>query len=78
MTGVESVIADSTLPPPKGFAINWLILTPWLYTLALFVIWEIAVRSMGIAQTILPAPSRIAEAIVQYWSPIWKNSVQTL
>jgi NitT/TauT family transport system permease protein len=54
------------------------VLAPWLYTIALFVVWEIVVRSMGISQTILPAPSRIAEAIVQYWSPIWKNSLQTL
>ena len=78
MTSVESVVADSVLPPPKGFAINWLMLAPWLYTIGLFLIWEIAVRSLGIAQTVLPAPSRIAEAIVQYWSPIWKNSLQTL
>tara|TARA_R110002020_G_scaffold2200_20_gene10255 strand:+ start:2916 stop:3734 length:819 start_codon:yes stop_codon:yes gene_type:complete len=78
MTSVESVVADSVLPPPKNFAINWLLLAPWLYTIALFLVWEIAVRSMGISQAVLPAPSRIAEAIVQYWSPIWKNSLQTL
>ncbi|MBU1307173.1 MAG: ABC transporter permease [Alphaproteobacteria bacterium] len=78
MTSVETVIADSVLPPPKPFAVNWLVLAPWLYTIALFAIWEIVVRSLGIAPTILPAPSRIAEAIVQYWSPIWKNSLQTL
>ena len=74
----ESATANATLPPPKSFNINWLVLAPWLYTIALFVVWEVVVRSMGISQTILPAPSRIAEAIVQYWSPIWKNSLQTL
>ncbi|WP_193335106.1 ABC transporter permease [Devosia beringensis] len=78
MTGVESVVADSVLPPPKGVTINWLLLAPWLYTIALFLVWEVVVRAMGISQTVLPAPSRIAEAIVQYWSPIWKNSLQTL
>jgi len=78
MTGVESVVADSVLAPPKGFTINWLLLAPWLYTIALFLVWEVVVRAMGISQTVLPAPSRIAEAIVQYWSPIWKNSLQTL
>lgn len=78
MTNIESATANATLPPPKSFNINWLVLAPWLYTIALFVVWEIVVRSMGISQTILPAPSRIAEAIVQYWSPIWKNSLQTL
>lgn len=60
------------------FRIPWVRLAPWLYTLALFAIWEIAVRVSGISHTILPAPTRIFEAIVQYWSPIWKNSVQTL
>lgn len=58
--------------------IPWLRLAPWLYTIALFAIWEILVRATGVSHTILPAPSRVFEAIVQYWSPIWKNSVQTL
>lgn len=59
-------------------AIPWIKLAPWLYTLALFALWELAVRLTGVSHTILPAPTRVAEAIVQYWSPIWKNSVQTL
>ncbi len=68
-------MGDTTKPE---FRIPWVRLAPWLYTLALFAIWEIAVRVSGISHTILPAPTRIFEAIVQYWSPIWKNSVQTL
>lgn len=68
-------MGDTTKPE---FRVPWVRLAPWLYTLALFAIWEIAVRVSGISHTILPAPTRIFEAIVQYWSPIWKNSVQTL
>src|SRR5690606_26985516 len=51
---------------------------PVLYTVALFLLWEIGVRVSGLPHTILPAPSRVFQAIVQYWSPIWKNSMQTL
>jgi len=78
MTNVETVTAISVLPPKPAFKVNWLIAAPWLYTIGLFVIWEIAVRALAIPQTLLPAPTRIFEAIVQYWSPIWKNSLQTL
>ncbi len=60
----------------RGF--NWLNAAPWLYTIALFVIWEVSVRAFGIAQYILPAPSVILNAIIEYWPAIWKNSLQTL
>ncbi|MDP3316429.1 MAG: ABC transporter permease [Devosia sp.] len=53
-------------------------LAPWLYTIGLFVVWEVAVRLSGLPHTVLPAPSRIFQAIVQYWGPISRNSVQTL
>lgn len=79
MTSVETVTATSALPPSRdAFRINWIRLAPWLYTIGLFVVWEIGVRVSGLPHTILPAPSRIFEAIIQYWSPIWKNSLQTL
>jgi len=51
---------------------------PWIYTVALFVIWELAVRIFGIAQYVLPAPTVIFRAIVDFWPAIWKNSLQTL
>ncbi len=35
-------------------------------------------RAFDVPHFILPAPTVIAQAIVQYWSPIWKNSLQTL
>lgn len=58
--------------------IDWLKLAPWLYTIGLFVIWEAGVRVFNMSQFILPAPSVIFAAIIKYWSPIWKNSLQTL
>jgi NitT/TauT family transport system permease protein len=70
--------ATTATPPRPAVRIPWIRLAPWLYTLALFVIWELAVRISGISHTILPAPTRVFEAIVQYWSPIYKNSIQTL
>ncbi|MBU2326663.1 MAG: ABC transporter permease, partial [Alphaproteobacteria bacterium] len=58
--------------------INWVRAAPLLYTLGLFVVWELSVIVFALPQTLLPAPTRVFEAIIQYWSPIWKNSLQTL
>lgn len=62
----------------KRIRLDWVDAAPWLYTLAMFVVWEIVVRFFGVPQFILPAPTRIFEAIMQYWPAIWKNSLQTL
>jgi NitT/TauT family transport system permease protein len=51
---------------------------PWLYTVAMFAIWEITCRALGVSKLVLPAPSDIAVATWEYWPAIWKNSVQTL
>lgn len=61
---------------PKTF--DWIRAAPWIYTVALFVIWELAVWLLKLPQYILPAPSVILKAIIQYWPAIWKNSLQTL
>ena len=60
----------------KGF--DWLQAAPWLYTIGLFVIWELAVRVFALPQYILPAPSVVLGAIIEFWPAIWKNSLQTL
>ena len=60
----------------KGF--DWIAAAPWIYTAVLFLVWELVARGFGLPQYILPAPSRIAQAIWQYWPAIWKNSLQTL
>ncbi|WP_428527260.1 ABC transporter permease [Roseibium sp.] len=57
---------------------RWITAAPWLWAIGLFVLWEGSVQALDIPVIILPAPSDIWVATVKYWSPIWKNSVQTL
>ncbi|GAB4523689.1 MAG: ABC transporter permease [Roseibium sp.] len=57
---------------------RWIAAAPWLWTLGLFLVWEASVHVFDLPVFILPAPTDIFEAIVKYWSPIWKNSAQTL
>lgn len=53
-------------------------LAPWIYTVALFALWEAASRGLGLPVYILPAPTVVAQSIIDYWPAIWKNSLQTL
>jgi NitT/TauT family transport system permease protein len=53
-------------------------LSPWLFTIAMFVIWEAAVRVFGIPAFLLPPPTAIAQTFVDYWGPIYRNSMFTL
>src|SRR5262245_18510169 len=53
-------------------------LAPWIYTIALFVIWEAVVRIFSIPTFVLPPPTAVAGAIVEYWGPIYRNSLFTL
>ena len=53
-------------------------IAPYVYAVGLFVLWEAAVRIGDMPVYILPAPSRIMVAIVEYWPAIWKNSLVTL
>ncbi|WP_417310650.1 ABC transporter permease [Devosia sp.] len=73
----DITIKNSNLSRP-AIRIPWVQLAPVLYTIGLLVLWELVVIISGLPHTILPAPTRVFQAIVQYWSPIWKNSVQTL
>jgi NitT/TauT family transport system permease protein len=58
---------------------NWSVtLAPWLYTLALIVIWEAAVWIFKIPYFFLPPPTAIAKAIYDYWPAIYRNSMVTL
>jgi NitT/TauT family transport system permease protein len=78
---MSTVIEDIQKPAaerPLLSRIDWVKASPWIYTVCLFLLWEALVRAFDLPQTILPAPSRIFAAIWQYWSPIWKNSLQTL
>jgi NitT/TauT family transport system permease protein len=53
-------------------------LAPWLYTAVLFLVWEAAVHVFAIPTFFLPPPSAIARAIVEFWGPIYRNSLFTL
>jgi NitT/TauT family transport system permease protein len=53
-------------------------LAPWIYTIALFVLWEAVVRIFHIPTFFLPPPTAVAAAIVEYWGPIYRNSLFTL
>ena len=53
-------------------------LAPWLYTLALFAIWEASVYIFQIPVFFLPPPSTIAVAFYEYWPAIYRNSMITL
>ena len=78
---MSAVVEDIQKPEPSKplvARIDWVKASPWLYTIALFAIWEASVRIFDLPYTVLPAPSRIFAAFYQYWSPIWKNSLQTL
>lgn len=78
MTIVTESTPPSTGPKVRPMRINWVRAAPWLYTLGLFLGWELLVIALDTPVTVLPAPSRVFQAVVQYWSAIWKNSLQTL
>ena len=52
--------------------------SPWLFTIAIFVLWEAACRVFKIDPFILPAPSVAFGAMVQYWKPLLRHSFVTL
>jgi NitT/TauT family transport system permease protein len=54
------------------------VVAPIVFTIALFLIWEGAVWALSVPPTILPAPTKIWEAAVQFQKPIIENSLYTL
>ena len=54
------------------------VVSPALFTVALFVVWEIVCRALNVPLTILPAPSDVFAALWQYRKPIVDNSWVTL
>ncbi|MEQ9328710.1 MAG: ABC transporter permease [Rhodospirillales bacterium] len=53
-------------------------LAPWVFTIAMFVLWEAVCQIFGISQIILPAPSAIAVAMSEHWYAVLKHSGVTL
>ncbi|MBS0248822.1 MAG: ABC transporter permease [Proteobacteria bacterium] len=52
--------------------------SPWLFTIGLLLFWEAVVRAFNIPTFFLPPPSLIAQAFVEFWGPIARNSWITL
>lgn len=52
--------------------------TPWLTTLALFLVWEAVCRGFAVPEYVLPTPSASFAAIWQFRDAIWMHAVQTL
>jgi NitT/TauT family transport system permease protein len=52
-------------------------LAPWVATLALLVLWELVARLLAVP-FLLPAPTAVGKAIVDYWPAIYRNSIYTL
>lgn len=53
-------------------------LAPWLFTVVFLLFWEAVVWLFSIPQFFLPPPSAIAQAMVEYWPAIYRNSLFTL
>jgi len=51
---------------------------PWLVIAGLIILWQAVVQLFGIRQFILPAPSAIWDAFVEYRAPILDNALFTL
>lgn len=43
-----------------------------------FVFWELACLMLGISDIVLPRPSQIIAALIQFWPAIWPHAYQTL
>ena len=54
------------------------VVSPLLFTIGLFLTWEVVCRMLKVPLTILPAPSDVFGALWQYRKPIWDNSFVTL
>ncbi len=54
------------------------VVSPTVFTVVLFVIWEVVCRTFSVPMTILPAPSVIFSALLQFRDPIIENSWVTL
>ncbi len=47
-------------------------------TLALLALWELYVRAGQVSSTVLPSPIAIVQALINNWSVIYDNTLQTL
>ncbi len=53
-------------------------LAPVLFTIGFFLLWEVICRAFKVSNFILPAPSVIIDAMIQYQWPLIRNAGHTL
>lgn len=53
-------------------------LAPWLFTVALLLLWEFVCRAFNIPEFFLPTPMAVARATYEFWPAIYRNSWITL
>ena len=51
---------------------------PWIVIGGALLLWEVAVRALGVSAFILPAPSAVWAAGVRWWQPLLQDSLVTL
>jgi NitT/TauT family transport system permease protein len=54
------------------------VIAPTVFTIALFALWELGCKFFAVPQTVLPAPTDIWAAYLQFQKPIVENSLYTL
>ena len=53
-------------------------LMPWLVTIGLFVIWELACIVFSIQEFVLPRPTVVFAAMIEHAGPLWNHGTHTL
>jgi NitT/TauT family transport system permease protein len=51
---------------------------PWLVAAGIVIVWELLCRGLGVAEFVLPSPSAIGRAFLQYHDAIFENALWTL
>ena len=51
---------------------------PTLLTIGMLLLWELICRAFNVDPFVLPMPSAIWDALIEYRGPIWDHAVQTM
>lgn len=85
----ESTVAVSLRQPSgarrrkgAGSSTSWFARMPWiapvLTLIALVAVWEIGVKTSGVPRFLLPAPSAVAQAMIENWDLLMRHAGVTL
>lgn len=53
-------------------------LAPWAFTIGFFLLWEVGCKAFNVSTFVLPAPSDIYKAFLEYGGPLALHSFHTL